>query len=156
MNLATMSLIRYLLANYPYSDELSASRLTKMMYLIDWKSAIENGRQVTDAKWFFNHYGPYVDDFIEYAIQSADIDVNDSVTVLGGAKRLISLKNKNNDLPVLDPEVKTLADFVINVTKTKHYQDFINLVYSTYPVMTSERYSNLDLVESARRYKSMS
>ena len=57
-------LIRYIILNYPNSNELSKPRLVKLIYLIDWKFTIENGSQFTDIRWIYNHYGPYVNDVI--------------------------------------------------------------------------------------------
>ena len=64
MKTVISNIIKYLLKEYPHKAELSASRLTKMIYLMDWKSSIDYGRQITNAQWHFDHYGPYVDDFV--------------------------------------------------------------------------------------------
>ena len=39
------------------------------------------------------------------------------------------------------------------VTKDKTWDQFITFVYSTYPIVNSERYSQLDLVALAQEYK---
>ncbi|WP_219012251.1 type II toxin-antitoxin system antitoxin SocA domain-containing protein [Shewanella algae] len=88
--------IKYLLKNYPYKSELSASRLTKMLYLADWKSAIEESKQLTDAEWHFNHYGPYVDDFIKIAKDDSDIKVYSTQTMFGGHKQQVELRSDFN------------------------------------------------------------
>jgi hypothetical protein len=46
--------VAYLCHEYPHKGELSKARLTKMVYLADWRSAIERGSQVTDIEWVFN------------------------------------------------------------------------------------------------------
>lgn len=51
----------YICRNYPNADDLSKGRLTKMIYLADWKSALDRGQQITPIKWKFHHFGPYVD-----------------------------------------------------------------------------------------------
>lgn len=147
------NLIKYILSQYPYKSELSVSRLTKILYLADWKSALENNKQITDAKWYFNHYGPYVDDFVELATQDENIELINTSTILGGRKKLLQLKHSNEKKLAIDPDEKKLIDYVINATKSKNYEDFIKLVYSTYPVLTSGRYSELDLINSAGKYK---
>jgi hypothetical protein len=35
----------YLCEHYPHKDDLSKARLTKLVYLADWKSAIERGNR---------------------------------------------------------------------------------------------------------------
>lgn len=148
-----LNVLKYILQEYPYKSELSASRVTKMLYLADWKSAIDNGRQLTDSKWYFNHYGPYVEDFIELAKEDDDIEVVSDQTIFGGRKRLLKLSDSHKNKVQLDDNDKTLVDFVINATKSKNYEDFIKLVYSTYPVITHDKYSELDLVPLAAKYK---
>ncbi|HFQ5226014.1 TPA: Panacea domain-containing protein [Vibrio vulnificus] len=145
--------LKYILRNYPHKGELSASRLTKMLYLADWKSALQFDRQFTDKVWHFNHYGPYIDDFVKMAYSDDDIEVTNTTNYYGGQKQLFTLR-KSFDQPIeLTPELKETLDFVISVTKDKNYEDFIKLVYSTYPVISSSKYSNLDLVQKAREYK---
>lgn len=148
--------IKYLLKNYPYKSELSASRLTKMLYLADWKSAIDESKQLTDAEWHFNHYGPYVDDFIKVAKDDSDIKVYSTRTVFGGHKQQVELRNDFNRDIELEKNEKKVLDFVIDSTKSKNYEDFIKLVYSTYPVVSSSKYNDLDLVKMAKEYREIS
>lgn len=147
------NLIKYLLKNYPHKSELSASRLTKMLYLADWKSAIQNSKQITDAKWHFNHYGPYVDDFLKTAKDDDDIKITIAKTMFGGHKQQVELSDDFNGSIEIEESEKKILDFVISSTKDKNYEAFIKLVYSTYPVVSSSRYSDLDLVEMAKEYK---
>ena len=49
-------------------------------------------------------------------------------------------------------EDKRILDSIIESTKRQNWSEFIRLVYSTYPVMTQDRFSRLDLVALARRY----
>lgn len=148
-------IIKYFLKEYPHKEELSASRLTKMVYLMDWKSSIDCGCQVTDTKWYFDHYGPYVGDFVSLAKEDEDIDVETTSTMYGNKKQLFKLSNSFSGHVDLSENQKKIADFVINATKKKNYESFIQLVYSTYPIMSNERYSELDLVSLANEYKNL-
>jgi hypothetical protein len=153
MESVILNVIKYILSAYPYKDDLSASRLTKMLYLTDWKNAIEHDAQLSRTVWHFNHYGPYVDDFVNIARKDKDIKVTNTKTMFGGNKQLLELSNKDAEAVHLTKELKAIVDFVINKTKDKNYDDFIKLVYSTYPVISSSKYSDLDLVAKAREYK---
>ena len=148
-----LGILKYILQEYPYKSELSASRVTKILYLSDWKSAIDNGHQLTNSKWYFNHYGPYVEDFIDLAKDDDDIEIVNEQTIFGGRKRLLKLADSYKDKVQLDDDDKNLVDFVINATKSKNYEDFIRLVYSTYPVITNDRYSELDLIKLSKEYE---
>lgn len=147
------NLIKYILINYPYKSDISASRLTKILYLADWKSSIEKDSQITNVTWHFHHYGPYVDDFLKVAKEDSDIKIINTATIFGRKKQQIELKKDfNRDVEISDTN-KEILDFVIKATKDKNYEDFIKLVYSTYPVVSSSRYSDFDLVTMARDYK---
>ncbi|KAA1205792.1 MULTISPECIES: Panacea domain-containing protein [Vibrio] len=154
MEKVIMDVIKYILHTYPHKEQLSASRLTKMLYLTDWKAALEYGSQLTDTKWHFNHYGPYVDDFVKMAKDDDDIKVTNTTTMFGGNKQLFELSSNYKSCVNLSSQLKEIVDFVINATKDKNYEEFIRLVYSTYPVISSSKYSDLDLVSKAREYKS--
>jgi hypothetical protein len=124
-----------------------------MIYLIDWKSAIDNGVQITNAEWKFDHYGPYVDDFVKIAKDDEDIEVKNTSTYFGGKKQLFTLSKKFTSDISISPDQKKIVDFVITATKDKHYEGFIKLVYSTYPIISNERYNDLNLVVLAEKYR---
>jgi hypothetical protein len=149
------NIIKYLLKEYPHKSEMSASRLTKMIYLIDWKNAIDNDAQVTDVKWHFDHYGPYVDDFVKIAKGNEDIKIENTSTYYGGRKQLFTLSKDFDGKVDISSEHKEIADFVISATKDKHYEEFIKLIYSTYPIISNDRYNDLDLVGLAKKYKAI-
>lgn len=55
--------------------------------------------------------------------------------------------------PSVTEEERELLDFVISTSASKNWDDFIKLVYSTYPIITQERFSKLDLVKLAGEYE---
>jgi hypothetical protein len=144
--------IAYLCENYPHKSELSKARLTKLVYLADWKSCIESNKQISGIEWVFNHYGPYVDDIYNAAILSPNFNVQRSTNFYGNKKEIISLK-----MPILNNRLSTsekrIMDHVIEETKRLNWDQFIQLVYSTYPVLTGTRGKKLDLVAMARAYE---
>jgi hypothetical protein len=148
--------VAYLCDRYPYLKELSNARLTKMVYLADWKSAIEREEQLTDLSWEFSHYGPYVPDVIRLAHSEEDFKVERGETIYGDQKALVRHEAEVGmaaAYPSLEPEDKALLDFVISSVEDKSFSEFVKLVYSTYPIVTQERYSKLDLANLAREYK---
>lgn len=144
--------VAYFCANYPHKAELSNARLTKMVYLSDWRSAIRRGRQITDIRWKFNHFGPYVDDVLEAARKDKKrFVVADTINMYGNPKQLIQLR-ESAEVVELSKEDREILDHVIEETRPLYWNDFIKLVYSTYPVLTQERYEELDLVALAKEY----
>ena len=133
-------LIRYILLNYPNIGELSKPRLVKLIYLIDWKYTIENGKQFTNINWYFNHYGPYVNDIIDLMrIQTEVFQVKSYNNQYEGVTDKFLLIDKS---PVnLTSDVKNIIDQFIDYTYKLTWSNFISLVYSSYPIKTSLKYT---------------
>lgn len=149
--------LAYILKNYPSSmaDELSNARVTKMLYLADWKQAITNRAQITPINWYFDNYGPFVYDVKNEAEGDKELfDVVDTVNFFGTPKVMLKLKDKNYEPEELTDNEMTALNHVINETKILGWNSFIKLVYSTYPITSSNRYSFLNLVEKAQEYQS--
>ncbi len=148
-----LNLIIYIFRRYPNIDELSKPRLVKLIYLIDWKHSIDYGKQASPINWYFNHYGPYVDTVIELIKSNTDIfEVTSYQNIYGGgtSDKIKLIKQDEIDL---EDSIKQAADFIITNTAHKNWSDFINLVYSTYPVKNNSKYSFLNLVEDAEKFK---
>lgn len=145
-------IVAYFCQHYPHKRELSKARVTKMVYLADWKSAIDYGRQLTNINWVFNHYGPYVEDVVNVAQSDPAFAITPQRNAYGNFKEVISLQAVY--VPVLTKEERDVLEHVINTTAQKYWNDFIELVYSTYPIMTQERHAQLNLVALAKEYKS--
>lgn len=149
-----VDLVRYVLKVYPHAKELSKARLNKIIYLIDWKSALELEKQLTSIEWKFNHYGPYVN-IIEETIQNDDrFRIVSTTNFYGNEKNLIEIIDDKN---FSDPteEEQEIIDFIIEKTRKFYWDKFINLVYSTYPIISQEKGSQLNLVELAKEYKNI-
>jgi hypothetical protein len=141
----------YLGEHYPHKHELSKARLAKLIYLADWKSAIEHGEQMTDIVWFYNYYGPYVESIAEEAEGDPAFKVRGTHNLYGDPKELVELV-RSREYSSLTEDDKRILDSVIASTARMNWNEFIRLVYSTYPMVTQDRFSNLDLVELACRY----
>jgi len=108
--------------------------------------------QITDIRWTFNHYGPFVYDVIDMAREDGAFEVVPTTNMYGSSKDLIKVCD-DVEYPSLDEADKEVLDFVLESAARKNYGEFMHLVYSTYPVATQERYSELDLVELAEGYE---
>ena len=76
-------------------------------------------------------------------------------TIFGNPKDVISLKHPFTETSLEMGDLKIL-DHVIEQTRKLNFDGFIQLVYSTYPVLTGERGSTLNLVDAANRYAATS
>lgn len=142
----------YMCQHYPHARELSKARLTKMIYLADWRSAILTGRQLSGITWRFNHYGPYVDDVVDLARQDRAFAVLNAENAFGSPMELVTLTDKDAQ-PDLSVQERAILQHVIDQTSGLYWNAFISLVYGTYPVKTKPRYSDLDLVALAEEYR---
>jgi len=155
MNNKLQNIMAYILKMYPKSlaNEMSNARLTKMVYLADWKNSLEYGDQITNIKWYFDNYGPFVNDVQNAARANPDIFVIDlGSNMYGQPKKTFKLRKNNISIELSEKE-KQSALSVIEETKNLFWKDFIKLVYSTHPVASSDRYSFLDIPAKAEEYK---
>lgn len=144
--------IFHLLKHYPNKEDSSNARITKMVYLSDWHQAINYGRQITDIKWYFDTLGPYVNDVKNEVINHSNLfEIKHISTSFGQNKKLLSIKDKAYEPNLLKNQIDSI-EHVIKVTKQLNWSGFIKLVYSTYPIFTSEKYSFLDLIQKAKEY----
>lgn len=144
--------VAYICEKYPHKHELSKARLTKLVYLADWRSAITRGQQLTNISWQFNHYGPYVDDVVQVARNEAAFEVRQDVTMYGDAKEVIRI-TEHIPCDSLVNEDREILNYVIRTTEGKYWDSFVRLVYSTYPIVTQPRFISLDLVSLAAKYQ---
>lgn len=139
--------MRYIVKNYPYPDDLTKTRITKLVYLIDWENVKEYGIQITNIEWFFDHYGPYVSDVLDEADEDKTVSIYSTISNFGTVKYIVQPKRNKEELLYddLTDNDKDIIDRVIDKTKNLYWNEFINYVYSTEPIKNSTRYSVLDL-----------
>ncbi len=147
-----VDIVAYFCKNYPYKNELSKARLTKLVYLADWHSAIVNRHQISDIQWKFNHYGPYVEDVVRIAERHYAFDIVQTHNCYGSGKTVIRIMDENYSTNLTRGEIQIL-EYVIEKTEQLNFNDFIELVYSTYPVVSSRRGDFFDLVKLAEEYE---
>ncbi|NMB57613.1 MAG: SocA family protein [Chloroflexi bacterium] len=149
----TKSAIGYILNSYPKSEKFSISRLTKMLYLCDWKSALQFDNQISEITWEISYSGPFSRDI-------EDILFNDDVFIIFkgnlpdcGEVHFVKLR-RPVATEVLNPNDKRVIDFVAKVTSELKWDKFLEVVYSTFPILNEERYKKINLIELAKLYKS--
>ena len=119
-----VDLVKYILENYPYPNELSKARLNKIIYLVDWRSVLINNRQLTNIEWKYNHYGPYVD-IIKKQIQAdSRFKIDNTTNFYGNPKELITLVEYKGFLSPNEDE-KQVIDFVIEKTKRDNSNNWL-------------------------------
>lgn len=142
----------YIIKKYPRKADLSNARVTKMVYLADWRHLITYKSQITGISWYFDNYGPFVWDIKSTAENNPGLfTVQETTTPYGAPKTMFSIKDDNYS-PALDSNEKRSLDHVIQETKDLSWSRFIRLVYSTYPIITSDRFTYIDLPKKVEEY----
>lgn len=144
----------YILKCYPkrLASEMSNARLTKMVYLSDWKNALSTGKQISDVNWYFDNYGPFVNDIENMAKSDSDTFLIDlGSNMYGQPKKTFGLKNNDVSVGLSEDEKRSISS-IVDETQKLYWKQFIKLVYSTHPVASSDRYTYLDLGEKAKEY----
>ena len=129
-------------------EHFSASRATKIVFLVDWfysKGNKNNWQQATPIEWYFNRYGPYVD---LIPIIKRKFKITEETH-----KTLFSLKRSVNpkESDTLDDNIKGVCKMVIHKTSSLDYPTFINYVYRTPAVRLSKKYEIIQIRDIARR-----
>lgn len=144
----------YLLQQAGGHRGLPNGRLTKLVYLSDWLSSVQHGRQITAIQWYFDHFGPYVFDVVDTARGEPDrFAVRQSPNPYGSPSTIIATSSRTLRPTALTSGDRKTLDHVIETTAGLNWSEFVRLVYSTYPVLASAKYTVLDLPELAKRYR---
>lgn len=132
---------------------LSKYRITKIVYLCDWCYACACGRQITDIRWFFDNYGPFVWDVYNTLTKDSSLfELSVIITPYENEITTFTLKNMAY-VPNITRDVQDCLEYVLEHVVNLKNQEFTNLVYATYPIRTSRRYTSLNLVEKANEYR---
>lgn len=143
--------IRYLLINSSQPSKLTKTKVTKLVYLGDWFSSLENNEQITDVEWFFDHYGPYVSDIYFVAQKDSKIKIKTGYNAFGNPKETLEcVVSKTKFKTRLNNEEQAILDKVLSETDDMNWREFIDFIYKTPPIKTSEKYSKLNLVSISR------
>jgi hypothetical protein len=145
--------IAYICMNLHSDRALSKARLTKLLYLADWKSAVDHGEPISDIEWEFNHFGPYVHDVIDTVQADPHFRVEHKKTTSGDAVDIVRCVGSPS-VDQLDEGDRSALDFAIAKARDLPYPEFKRMVYGTFPIISQPRYSKLRLADLARRYKS--
>ena len=138
-------IVAYLADKYPHKSELSKARITKLVYLADWRSVKAGQGQITDIKWYFHNFGPYVDDVVSAARKGRRTRVILTQNAYGDTKEQVEYVGPGEEGQGLSTSSRECLDAVIEDTQGLYWKAFIKHVYDTPPIAMSQRYTSLDL-----------
>lgn len=138
----TSHALSYIGARADKTVPLTLLRLTTLLYLSDWRSALQLKRQITDIKWV----QPFVSKLPEIAQRLNPTDFN--VSANDAQATFVGDPHATN----LPAEERACIDFVLQSESHKGWIEFFRLAYSTYPMFSQPPQTTLDLVDLAQRY----
>jgi hypothetical protein len=147
--------IAYVCTRHCDGLSLSISRLTKILYLADWRCCITRGRQVTPIEWKMNDTGPFSQQ-INFLLRSdKDFEVTTSQSILKGRSERVVLVS-DFGWKSISKDDRDVLEFVLKTSREKYLGEFQRLINSTYPVLhvrnESDAMEALDLLGLAAQY----
>jgi hypothetical protein len=140
--------IAYILSKFRSRTGISISRLTKIVYLIDWQAALKLKHQITDLEWEIRYYGPYAKELVNLIKNDQDFRILIESEEFPDSQNIIL----ERIIPISIPESdKRIIDGVLNEIKYRDWDTFLNQIYSTFPFKTQDSYKILDLVKLANQ-----
>ncbi|MDR2170631.1 MAG: hypothetical protein LBP59_10855 [Planctomycetaceae bacterium] len=145
--------VRYIVYRYDDSGNdvrvISGSLLTNLLFLSDWKFALEYGNVISGIKWKHTFYPGYIHEDI---IQALQIDDDIEMKWLRSGM-MVNMRPICTTLQLY--KSGEIIDFIIEKRHRLGNDGFMRLFFSVYPLMSRSRYTELDLVQIAAEYKNL-
>ena len=126
--------IQYIVKNHPDPCSLSSARVSVILYLIDWKSSMETGRQLTNLVWHTTPSGIKPEGGLSSPFSSKEYKVQPSRE--------------------FSDEEKHIMDHAINSSAKKGIKELISLANATYPAFLQNKIGTvLKLDDIAKVYR---
>ena len=135
--------------------EITLYRLYRTVYLIDWIFCINRDKQFTDIIWFFDNYCPYSKKILSLLSNNNDLFSLTKIVDKQGIPRIKIILLKKGLIIDFSEDERYIINFVLSKTSKFSQDELKNLVYSTYPLKTTKRYSFFNILEKARKYKEL-
>lgn len=147
-----INILDYLYLKYPNSNQLSISRVMKLLYLIEWRYAITKFDKITDIEWLHTEYGPFYTLLRTIFNESSNFHLSIKIDENNKEQIIIKFLNKKENLTLRD-DVKEVVDFVIQHCKDYSWNELNNLVNSTYGIINTPQGQLINIVQLAKIYK---
>lgn len=127
--------------HYPWG--ISRSRLVKTAFLVNWESVRLHGRQASDARWYWDREaGPTTRD-IDEILEKPPFRIVHGATAAGAPLELVMVPGRY--MARIPDDVATLTRQVVSRYGAMHAREFLQVVYSTRPLLAGRRGYPLDL-----------
>ena len=134
------------------TDKRAHSSIQMMIYLADWKNALSNACQITDIEWISGIRSPSTDADRQPLMNFIATDrAAEPSSIIDSVIGFFTRKPVSKPIAPLNDQELASIHHVNNVVKDLSFSDLVTLVYSTRPILTSNRYTNkyIDLIAHA-------
>jgi hypothetical protein len=150
MNIRVLQDLVYHIARYAKEQgvsDLGATKLVKLLYLVDYEFFRWNRRTATEAPWIFYHFGPYSAELFKIAQQTPDVRFREPVE-LDGEKTFRACEAAGVYGDAIDQghfALKGIVDGVLKRWGGTDVPSILNYVYfHTEPMQGARRGDRLD------------
>ncbi|OBW40047.1 hypothetical protein AB670_03610 [Chryseobacterium sp. MOF25P] len=146
-----INILDYLYLQYPNSNQLSISRVMKLLYLIEWRFAITKFEKLTDIEWLQTEYGPFYKSLRSIFNESSNFEVLIKIDDNNKEQLVINFLNKKDNFNLRN-DTKEVIDFVVSHCQNYSWTELNTLVNSTYGVLNTPQGQLINLVMSGQQY----
>ena len=125
--------------------------ITQIIYMTDWVMALNKDTLISDLHWELGENGPQVEELDIIIGHRPDI-FKVTPVIDGGTKSIfLSLINTNISYS-LDSTEAAYLDKVIMLFDPLFKDDFVDIVFHTYPILSTNKKEPIDILRLAREY----
>jgi hypothetical protein len=136
-------------SKHPKARNLTPSRLSVLLYLVDWRSSIQHGRRLDGLTWQFDENGSVM----RLSVSLPD-ELEDLATCAMNEPIGMRLVRKHRTVSFEHPPwLAEVVDFVVARTAKMSWLELLKLTSSTFPRFSEPPSTDLDLVKIAREYQ---
>jgi hypothetical protein len=149
------SALAYVVRKIPLEfNEFSVSLVLKILYLSDWKFAIDYGKQITEIEWKVSKVSLPIDDDLEKSVSETfrlfkSVKKHSKSNYYPDTRDLSSMVEDSS----LQTEEIAIIDFILRICILEGVDSIIKITFSTYPFLKMTKDDGFDLIKLAKEYK---
>lgn len=141
--------IYYSCTKYSKFSDVGAERLQLTLFLVGWKTSLSNNKDITNLDWVHGKNGPHSQRLDTLLNSDSRLKIS-HINFEGVEKKRISLA-KIEEVEI-DNTLKIIIDDIYEKTVKLNFSDLTALVYSTYPMLVTEKDSSIPMENLAKAF----
>lgn len=136
------------------NNEMTDLRLSFLVYLCDWSSALKSGETITSKRYQYENR-LIKNDIVEDLKYSMNFRIGREINKYKSQKTFVHLTRPNDDI-YLNDRYKEIVDPILKKFEKLYFDDLVAAVANSYPLNQRTIYTNLNLEQSALDLKKIS